>query len=339
LLDRTDSVWYPNMRLYRQDRPGQDWSDVVNRIAGDLAVLAETKIRRPASTESRCQTAAPDRTHRASPAALPQTSGFNEIAPCRGGLMLYNRNDIYIGASLRKYGEFSRDEAELFRIIVSPGMTVLDIGANIGVHTVDLAYLVGSAGVVHAFEPQRLIFQTLCANMALNCRTNVFTHHAAVGAAKGTLLVPSLDPDGSHNYGGLSLRGAQQGEAVPVVTVDGLGLGVCHLIKLDVEGMETEALQGAAGTIARFRPILYVENDREARSVELISLIRSYRYRLYWHLPPLYSPNNFRADPENMFGNTISVNMLCLPVELQQSTLTGLREVTGPADIWYRAVP
>ena len=353
LLDRTDSVWYRNMILYRQDQPGQDWSVVVSRIASDLAVLAGS--RQPAAG-SRREFIPTGHTNRAplgatplaatplaaTPgaaipgAATPGAGGCNEIAACRDGLMLFNRNDIYIGASLRKYGEFSGDETELFRTIVSPGMAVLDIGANIGVHTVALSALVGSAGAVHAFEPQRLIFQTLCANLALNGRSNVFTHHAAVGAAEGRLLVPSLDPDGSHNYGGLSLAGAQQGEAVPMLSIDGLGLDVCHLIKIDVEGMETEALQGAAVTIARLRPMLYVENDREARSAELIDLIQSYGYRLYWHLPRLYRSNNFRADPENIFGNTISVNMLCLPVEMPQSALTGLREVTGPGDIWHR---
>ena len=159
------------------------------------------------------------------------------------------------------------------------------------------------------------MFQALCANVALNSRANVFTHHSAAGAEAGILRVPPLDPAGAHNYGGLSLSGVGHGEAVPVVTIDGLDLAACHLIKLDVEGMESEALRGAAATIARCRPILYVENDREARSAELISLIQSFGYRLYWHLPPLYRGNNYRADPENIFGNTISVNMLCLPAE------------------------
>ena len=266
-----------------------------------------------------------------------ETKGFNELAACRSGLMLFNRNDTYIGASLRKYGEFSGGETVLFGIFVQPGMTVLDIGANIGVHTVDLSCLVGAAGTVHAFEPQRLIFQVLCANVALNSCTNVFTHNAAVGAASGSLLVPSLDPNGQNNYGGVSLPGAQQGESVPLVTIDSLDLRFCHAIKLDVEGMETEALQGAAVTIARCRPFIYVENDREARSAELISLLQSYGYRLYWHLPMIYSADNFRADKENIFGNTVSANMLCVPAEIPQSSLTIMREVTGPEDRWYRS--
>jgi FkbM family methyltransferase len=348
LLERTDSLWYPSMRLYRQEQPGQDWSGVVGRIATDLAALvrdrpegssrSSTESRRSASADDASREDVSERVQMTGTAMTKhhapgsEAGGFNELAPCRGGLMLYNRNDVYIGASLRKYGEFSEEETALFRMIVQPGRTVLDIGANIGVHTIDLSRLAGPSGVVHAFEPQRLVFQVLCANMALNSCTNVFTHRAAVGAAGDTIMVPSLDPGERHNYGGLSLLGSQQGEPVPVVTIDSLDLCDCQFIKLDVEGMETEALRGAVATIKRFRPILYVENDRQARSAELIGLVQQYGYRLYWHLPPIYSANNFRADPENIFGNTVSVNMICIPIEIPQSCLTNLREVTGPTD-------
>jgi FkbM family methyltransferase len=323
LLDREDSPWYPSVHLYRQEQPGQDWSTTVGRIASDLAAWAQSGTGKTSAA-------------RPSSVSIPDTGGFNEIALCRSGPMLFNRNDTYIGASLKKYGEFSHRETVLFDLLVHSGMTVLDIGANIGVHTVDLSRLVGPAGAVHAFEPQRLIFQVLCANIALNSRHNVFTHNAAVGASSGALLVPTLDPSRHENYGGVSLPGTQQGELVPLITIDGLGLSACHIIKLDVEGMETDALQGATATIQRFRPILYVENDREPRSADLIVLIQSFGYRLYWHLPPLYSADNFRSDPEDIFGGTISANMLCIPSEFPQSSLTVLREITSSADQWHQ---
>ena len=264
-----------------------------------------------------------------------QAGGFNELAICRSGPMVYNRNDRFIGASLRKYGEFSPREGIVFRQLVRTGMTVLEIGANIGAHTVDLSRLAGAGGTVHAFEPQRLVFQLLCANVAMNSCTNVFTHQVAVGAEHGTLTVPQLDPNARNNFGGLSLANAQQGEPVPLVTVDEMTFPACHFYKLDVEGMEVEALRGSADTISRFRPVLYVENDRAERSAELISLVQSYGYRLYWHLPPLFSPDNFGADGENIFGNVVSINMLCLPAE-DTRPLKGFREVTGPTDVWNR---
>jgi predicted O-linked N-acetylglucosamine transferase (SPINDLY family) len=54
-LDRTDSLWYPSLRLYRQDQPGRDWSGVVTRMAADLTALAQIKpaaTRRPAPADA-----------------------------------------------------------------------------------------------------------------------------------------------------------------------------------------------------------------------------------------------------------------------------------------------
>jgi FkbM family methyltransferase len=262
------------------------------------------------------------------PPTLPPGS-FNRIAQCRHGPMLFNQHDQYIGASLAKYGEFSTGESEVFQKLVAPGMTVVEVGANIGAHTVELSRRVGPTGMVHAFEPQRIVFQTLCANLALNACANVFAHQAAVGAVPGEILVPILAPDRPTNFGGLSLRGATEGERVPLRTLDGLGLAACHFIKLDLEGMEFEALQGAAALVRQHRPVLYVENDRKERAAALIGLLRSWRYRLYWHLPPLFAPDNFAGDAENIFGNIVSVNMLCFAAE-RQITVNGLQEVKAP---------
>src|SRR5437868_835956 len=87
---------------------------------------------------------------------------------CREGAMLYNTNDTYIGRALDTYGEISRGEVELFQHVVQPSTTAVEVGANIGVHTIVLARLVGPQGRVVAFEPQRIVFQMLCANVALN---------------------------------------------------------------------------------------------------------------------------------------------------------------------------
>ena len=119
-----------------------------------------------------------------------------------------------------------------------------------------------------------------------------------------------------------------------VQTVDSLQLRRCRLLKVDVEGMESEVLEGARDTIARCRPLLYVENDRKEHSARLIALIQSFNYRLWWHLPRLYNPNNFRADGENLFGNLLSVNVLCVPRE--STTTVDLREILSPEDDWRK---
>jgi len=71
-------------------------------------------------------------------------------------------------------------------------------------------------------------------------------------------------------------------------------------------------LRGSAKLISKFKPVLYVENDRVEQSENLMRLIASFGYRLFWHLPPLFNPRNFYGQSENLYGDTVSCNMLCL---------------------------
>lgn len=261
----------------------------------------------------------------------PQLPEHLEISRCRHGTMLYSTRDRYVGGSLAKYGEFSEGEVDLFRQMLRPGDTVVEVGANIGAHTVALANLVGPTGGVHAFEPQRIIFQMLCANIALNGLANVNTVHAGLAAQPGTLQVPPVDYAGPGNFGGISLA-AGIGESVGLRTFDSYNLSALRLLKIDVEGMEGEVLAGATATIARLRPLLYVENDREPKSPALIRQLLDLGYRLWWHLPRLFNPQNFRGEAENIFGSVISINMIGIPRETPASI--DLREITDPASRW-----
>lgn len=241
---------------------------------------------------------------------------MNEVKTCRYGKMVYPANDIYIGRALDVYGEYSEAETVLFRQLVQPGQTALDIGANIGAHTVPLAQRVGTGGQVLAFEPQRIPYYCLCANVVLNNLTNVVCHQAAVGDAAGTLSVPELDYQAEDNFGGIELTrdyGSCRKYAVPVVRIDVLRLDACHFMKIDVEGMEKEVLAGAVETIRRFQPILYVEDDRAEKSAELRALLEDLGYELYGHRPPLYNPQNFFQDSRNIYGQIRSWNLYCQP--------------------------
>lgn len=240
-------------------------------------------------------------------------ASFNRLKDCRYGRMLYNANDMYVGRSLDLYGEFSEGEVEIFRRIVRPGDAVFDVGSNIGAHSVFLARAVGSQGAVFAFEPQRLVYQTLCANAALNSLPNVWCLNCAAGESPGAIRVPTLNPWVTNNFGGLGLEEQELGgEPVPVVRLDSVQVRSCRLIKIDVEGMELAALKGATGLIEKFAPFLYVENDRKDKSDELVRFIHSLGYELFWHHAPLYNPENFLKNPENVFGRTVSINMLCM---------------------------
>ncbi len=239
---------------------------------------------------------------------------FNRIRECRHGTFVYNINDLFIGRSLDLYGEYSEGEVFLFNQLVGQGDTVIEAGANIGAHTVVFSRAAGESGHIYAFEPQRLVFQTLCANVAINSLTNVYCYQAALGSTPATIRVPAMDPREPRNFGGVEiLKESARTEPVQIVRIDDLGLKSCRLIKVDVEGMEQQVLQGAADLVKRCKPFLYVENDRREKSIPLIQYIDSLGYELYWHMPNLFNPENFRQCEENVFGTMISQNMLCIP--------------------------
>jgi FkbM family methyltransferase len=237
---------------------------------------------------------------------------FNHMRQCRYGYMLYNCNDMYLGRSLDLYGEFSEGEMELLRQLIRPGDICIDAGSNIGTHTIFLARTVGPQGRVYAFEPQRLVFQTLCANMALNSMANAYCINAAAGTERGYINVPALDFTRTNNFGGLSLDVNMPGETVDMITIDSLNLPALRLLKADVEGMELHVLKGATETIKRHFPVMYIENDRVQNSLALTQFIDSLGYEMYWHMPPLFNPRNFFGNGINVFSNIVSVNLLCV---------------------------
>jgi FkbM family methyltransferase len=242
---------------------------------------------------------------------------YNALVRAKHGYMLYNKNDIYIGRSIGKYGEFSEGEVDLFRQLLLPGDVVIEVGANIGAHTLALATLVGTSGRVHAFEPQRIIYQTLVANVALNGIEHVECHRAAAGDASGELGMPDFVYSVEGNFGGIELSRYPGPNKVPVVRLDShleIPTGrTLRLIKVDVEGMEHAVLAGADALIRAHQPFLYVENDRIEKSAALITQIERLGYRLYWHTPPMYNMHNYAGDAENLFPNVVSINMLCIP--------------------------
>jgi FkbM family methyltransferase len=265
----------------------------------------------------------------------------NVLVRGRDGLFLANRNDVYVGRALIRYGEYSRAEADFLKDLCRPGDVVVEAGANVGSHTIGLARHVGPAGRVVAFEAQPEVFYALCANVALNSLHNVHCVSCALGAAPGALHLPPVDYDREGNFGGVSLdQGpAAAGTPVPVQPLDDLFHHErLRLFKVDVEGMEEAVLRGAARTIARHRPVLYVENDRVEQSRSLIELIKGWGYRLWWHLPPLFHPDNFFGVAENDYGNIASLNMLCLPREWTIN-IAGLREITDASEHPMRGQP
>lgn len=258
----------------------------------------------------------------------------------RYGAYLYLTHDRYIGRSLRTYGEFSQLEVEFFGQFIRPGDHVVEVGANVGSHTLPLSRFVGGenttgcTGHVYAFEAQPVVFQAMCGALSLNQSQNVDAFPIALGDEPGCLFIPSIRYDVDNNFGGLALDGhaAHQagGRRVPLMTLDSLiDPPAIRLIKVDVEGMELKVLRGATGLITQHRPLLYVENDRVESSAELIEAIMAMDYRLFWHLPPMFNPKNFFNVRENVFGTIRSSNMFCVPREMDFA-VSNRDEITDP---------
>jgi FkbM family methyltransferase len=266
---------------------------------------------------------------------LDPAAGHNRCVRGRHGYMLYNSNDTFIGRSLELYGEWAEAELRLLGSVIKTGSIVLDVGANIGCHSVFFGQAAGPEGKVLSFEPERVLFQQLCANIALNSLSNVLTFNMAAGASAGSVRIAQMDHTKSQNFGGLSLAGDNEtsDETTSVIRIDDLGLPACTLIKVDVEGMELDVINGASATIEAYKPVLYVENNNEAKSGPLITRLLELGYHLYWHFSPFFTKDNYFGNAENIFGNVGDTNMLALPIAID-----GLLPVTGPEDTHMKAI-
>lgn len=234
------------------------------------------------------------------------------------GPMWVFRSDIYVSRSLAVYGEYVAAEAGVFRQIIKPGMHVVEIGANIGSHSVMLARAC-APGPFLAFEPQQRVFQLLTTNLVVNGVQNARVYPEALGASHSVVEMNEPDYARRGNFGSFSLEkaGAARGRSirVRVSPLDDWALDACHLMKIDVEGFECDVIAGATKTIQAHRPIIYTENDRADHQGRLIELISNLGYDLYWHVAPLFRPDNHNGVAENVFGDIASLNMICVPAE------------------------
>jgi FkbM family methyltransferase len=270
---------------------------------------------------------------------LLDDSGYNRLVKARHGYMLYNSNDTVVGLSIAHYGEYFESEVDIFRSFLGPGDVAIDAGANMGTHSLAMAKIVGPEGRVIALEPQRLVFQILCANAALNSLENLECVQAAAADQDGFVSIADISLKTPNNFGGLTLTAAPGHMRVRVIKLDDYFIyNKLKLIKVDVQGMEATLLRGARNIIQKFRPTLYVENDLIEKSEELLRLLDDLGYISYWHLPLFHNPNNFfqatrRVHAEQFIDKGthfesigFAINMLCVPKE-SESGIKGSHRV------------
>jgi FkbM family methyltransferase len=161
------------------------------------------------------------------------------------------------------YGSYEDYIARLFSYLVEPGDRCVDVGANIGLHTVRLAKLAGPQGEVIAVEPDPEIARRASENIALNGLANARVIQAAASASAGETVALYRATDLNPNRAMASLHPHEQltGPAIEVqtITIDQACPGPVALIKIDVEGHEAAVVAGAAETIARYSPAIVFE--------------------------------------------------------------------------------
>jgi FkbM family methyltransferase len=217
------------------------------------------------------------------------------LAATNHGSMIINRFDHRMLDTGRGYGtgyqlletgsgdaieiELGSQLLELRRRYHGDGVVAIDCGANIGVHTIEWATAMTGWGSVMAIEPQERVYYALAGNIAINNCFNAVAMHAAAAAETGIILVPTPDYLEPSSFGNLELKqsdsneyigqdidyAAESGIPVQKIAIDALELPRVDLIKLDVEGMEMDALAGAKQTVERSKPIVLVETDKTDR--------------------------------------------------------------------------
>ena len=175
---------------------------------------------------------------------------------CRHGFFIFDKNDTYVGRSLEAYGEWAEAEVQLFSQIIRPTDTIVEVGANIGSHTLAIARL-ASEGRVHAFEPQPYVFSILQKNVSNNDLKNITLWNAAVGSKAGRTSMPFISANSYSqiNFGAVSIHTqSSRRVVVPLLTIDGLQeIQQIDFLKIDVEGFEPQVLEGAKRVLRYFQ--------------------------------------------------------------------------------------
>ncbi|WP_158544999.1 FkbM family methyltransferase [Dyella monticola] len=224
----------------------------------------------------------------------------NNLWPTRYGVMTAANPESFAAQSLKAYGEWMEQEIELLSTVIEEGHTVLEFGAETGAHTLWLAKAVGERGQVHVTEPRRLTFQKLCANVALNQLSNVYTYQRYLGRATGQGMITS---------------GESKDEAFTVTTVDELKLDALHLIKVNPQKALINLLAGAAETIRKHRPIIYFRLSEIELAHAEVQAIKDLGYRAWSHVPYLYNPDNHVGSATNLFPGCVYQNVIASPAE------------------------
>jgi FkbM family methyltransferase len=210
------------------------------------------------------------------------------------------------------YFGFRDPSHDLFVAECRPGDVVLDVGANIGITALRASAAVGPAGRVYAFEPDAINLSQLSRHISINGVTNVEIVELGLSDTPGSAHLGVVNA-GNRGMNRIERAPAESanGAVVRLTTMDefvtGRSLERVNVIKADVEGFEGAVLRGAARTLSRFRPTLFLEFDDQMLEYQgdtasgLLALLDDHGYQVYRAdtgqlLPAGHVPRNVHVD-------------------------------------------
>ena len=241
------------------------------------------------------------------------------LVPLLGTLKLWLEPGDELSRAVLLSGLYEPETLLAVEALLPQGGVFVDVGANCGLIT---AFAARRAAEILAFEPSPREFARLQANLAANAATHVTTHQAALAEAPGTVTL-RLAEAGHAGHNTIGTGFAYQGVAtetlheVPATTLNAAlaALDRCDLIKMDIEGAELRALQGADEALARLRPALILEVFDQALAgcgateADLLAWLQSHAYEAR-ELDPATATFAGLAHPQP----GISRNIIALPV-------------------------
>ena len=225
-----------------------------------------------------------------------------------GGILIPSFDSV-IGHSLRIYGEWAEHEIQSISNHINPVGDIIDVGANIGALTMAYASRFPRS-TIHCFEPSNFLYNLLNFNVISNGFTNVRTYLSGCGADQNISIRPSKRFGDLSNFGANSLLddvdracSVEENNVVSICRLDDvLKTEKISFIKIDVEGMEPEVIDGASSLIDRCRPLLFVEASGLDTTNQVIKKLLAKDYRLYWHQTSAFNGNNFNSFNSNVWS-------------------------------------
>ncbi len=197
-----------------------------------------------------------------------------------------------IDFAIYKQGKWEKYTHKFLETFIKKNDIVLEIGANIGAHTLTIAKIIGEKGLVHAFEPSEYAHKKLKKNIELNpsLQTNIILNKKLVSNSKKIILNNQIRSSWLRDKNKLKKQ-EKLNSNLEIISIDEYvkrnNLKKISMIKIDVDGYDFKVLSGSINTIKKFKPIIFIElsevclNKQGDTVSDIYNFLSKLNYKLY----------------------------------------------------------